>query len=139
MVLELALVSQLTRYFFRTSLDRPSSWETIEWWESRRVVYNIAVGGAGLFTLTWGSLVWFLASGESMHMPWQAPIAYGIAANICYTMGWGIELWISRWLGDNTPRAGAALFRYGFAFSIGLTLLPAAFFTVASIGKLLFG
>ncbi|MEO7962924.1 MAG: hypothetical protein ABIT38_03345 [Gemmatimonadaceae bacterium] len=132
-------MSALTRYFFHTSLDRPSTWETIEWWESRRIVYNLVVGGAGLFTLAWGNFVWFAASGTLLGTPWQAPLAYGVAANICYTMGWPIELWLGRYLGNNTPRVGATIFRYGFVFSIGLTLLPAAVFTFASLGRFFFG
>jgi hypothetical protein len=62
-------------------------------------------------------------------MPWQltlgAPLIYGTMANICYTGGWVAELFLRRYIRDDDGIAGAALFRYGFAFSVGLTLLPA--------------
>jgi hypothetical protein len=131
-------MSALTRYFFRTSVDRPSTWETVEWWESRRVIYNAVVGAAGLVTLGCASILSLLTEGTFMPIPWQVPLAYGLIANICYTFGWGAELWLKRLIGDNAATAGAAIFRYGFVFSVGLTLLPAAMFTVASIGQLLY-
>ncbi len=45
---------------------------------------------------------------------------------------------LRRFLGERAPAVSQALFRYGFVFSIGLTLFPAPFFLIAWLGKWLF-
>ena len=65
------------------------------------------------------------------------PLAFGVMANVCYTGGWMAELWIRRWLGREMEPAGPALFRYGFAFSIGLTLFPLAMASLAKLSLIL--
>lgn len=122
-------MTPLTKFFFRqNAIARPSAAETIGWWEVRRPAYNVAVGAAGVVTLSVANLVWALPPHPSP-LPWQAnvvlPLIYGVMANVCYTLGWCTELGLRKWLGDEVEPAGAALFRYGFAFSIGLTLFPA--------------
>jgi hypothetical protein len=86
------------------------------------------VGSAGVVTLAVVNVLAALPPHAST-LPWQAnvflPMIYGAMANICYTMGWVTELGMRRWLGDEIEPVGSALFRYGFAFSIGLTLFPA--------------
>jgi hypothetical protein len=57
-------------------------------------------------------------------LDWRPIAAYGLAANVCYSFGWGIELALKRIMGDRAPLIGPALFRQGLAFSVGLTLLP---------------
>jgi len=48
--------------------------------------------------------------------------AYGIAANLFYTLGWAAEIAVERWLKRPVYGLGPALFRHGLVFSIGLTL-----------------
>ena len=60
----------------------------------------------------------------------------GAMANVCYTLGWCTELVMRRWLGDEMEPAGAALFRYGFVFSVGLTLFPAGLTFLAWLGRI---
>ncbi len=131
-------MSALTRYFFRSSVTRRSTWDTVRWWESRRLVYTIAVGSAGLVTLGWMNLLALVMHGRLLPIPWQAPLVYGVMANVCYTLGWGVELALQRLVGENAPTAGAAIFRYGFVFSVGLTLFPSVLFTLAEIAQLVF-
>jgi hypothetical protein len=131
-------VSALTRYFFRSPVTRRSTWETVRWWESRRLVYSAAVGGAGLVTLGWINLLTLVMHGRLLPIPWQAPLIYGVMANVCYTLGWGAELALQRVVGDNAPAAGAAIFRYGFVFSVGLTLFPSVLLTLGEIAQLVF-
>ena len=64
---------------------------------------------------------------------------YGVAANVCYSMGWFAEITIQRWLKEPAYGLGPALFRYGLVFSIGLTLLPVGVATVAALAQLIFG
>jgi hypothetical protein len=49
---------------------------------------------------------------------------YGIMANVCFTGGWIAELLFRRHDYGEFNAVGPTLFRYGFAFSIGLTLFP---------------
>jgi hypothetical protein len=103
--------------------------EVIGWWEARRGGYNIAVGSAGLFTLAAVHLIARVPPFPES-IPWQPtvfiPLMYGFLANVCYTGGWIAELWIRNTLGREMEPVGPTLFRYGFVFSIGLTLFPVA-------------
>jgi hypothetical protein len=133
-------MTALTKFFFRQhAIDRPTAMETIAWWEARRAAYNAAVGAAGLVTLAATNLIWALPPNASP-LPWQAsvilPLVYGVMANVSYTLGWCTELGMRRWLGEEVEPAGAALFRYGFAFSVGLTLFPAGLTFLAWIGRI---
>lgn len=127
-------MSALTRYFFRNDVTCRTPTEVIGWWESRRGSYNLAVGGAGLFTLAAVHVIARIPP-MSMPIPWQPtvfiPLAYGLLANVCYTGGWMAELWIRNTLGRGMEPVGPTLFRYGFAFSIGLTLFPVAIISLA--------
>jgi len=112
--------SIIDKYFF-TPLYRPkSAWSVVAWWEARRPVYNAIVGATGLVSAA--------AVAIFGHPPLQAligvPIVYGIAANICYSIGSVVDLAIRRWLGPRADSVGPVLLRYGFVFSVGLTLLP---------------
>lgn len=130
-------MSALTRYFFPSGVARRSPWDTIAWWESRRVTYSVAVGAAGLVTLGWVNILSLVLHGRLMPVPWQVPVVYGVLANTFYTLGWVAELALERLVGDRAPIAGAAIFRYGFVFSIGVTLIPAVAATLGSIAQLL--
>jgi len=73
----------------------------ITWWEFRRIPYNAIVGATGILTLAALVAVDFIAEekfGEPLGLP-DPPIfavfavfAYGIAANIFYTLGWIAEM-----------------------------------------------
>ena len=91
------------------------------WWESRRLLYNQVVGTAGLFTLAVGYAIG----------PWETPLdlligaaIYGVMANVCYSMGWALEVMAGFVWGRQAPRVGPLLFRQGVIFSVILTLLP---------------
>jgi hypothetical protein len=138
---------QLQRLLFEPSLTR-SPLRVVQWWESRRLAYNGIVGAVGIGALVWVNALELLLGHGWFIAPWTehgaqqmvAVAAYGIAANLCYTMGWVAENVAERWLKRPVYGLGPALFRYGLVFSIGLTLLPAALVTVAAIaGKILGG
>ena len=118
-------MSKLVTVLFPEPTLRRSPVALIRWWESRRVTFNLVVGATGLVTLSVITVGVFLPMGIPLaELPWRAVLAYGIAANICYSFGWAIESGIERWLGREVYGAGPALFRHGLVFSVGLTLFP---------------
>jgi hypothetical protein len=127
----------LTKLLFEPTLLR-SPLRVIQWWESRRPAYNLIVGAAGVGTLIYANALSLLARGQWFPVPWQAIVAYGVAANVCYTFGWVIENLVERWLDRPVYGLGPALFRHGLAFSVGLTLFPAAIVTFMAIVGFIF-
>jgi hypothetical protein len=94
------------------------------WWERRRFLYNRVVGAAGLVTMV--GLVLLLPGWVNIIRPETLLVIglYGGAANLCYSLGWAVEL-LGRWIwGREAPDLGPLLFREGLIFSVGLTLLP---------------
>ena len=134
-------MSAVTRFFFRSPCAaEPTTWSVIEWWEARRLPYNLAVGAAGLVSLCALGLVSLLLDGARFFpVPWQPIVAYAVAANVCYSAGPIADLYVvKRWGAEYAP-VGPALFRYGFVFAVGLTLLPlplTIFAAVADVQRL---
>lgn len=130
----------LSRLFFRTTYLAPSTGTILKWWESRRPVYNMAVGAAGLASLTVISIAEMLTPGRSpMGAPWLMIAFYAFLANLCYCLGPFLDVMIVKRWGQNYSAVGPALFRYGFAFAVGLTLLPIPLVTVGVFVRLLLG
>lgn len=118
-------MSALTRFFFTPVLAPKSAWTVINWWESRRAIYNLIVGAAGLVSLSAIAFFDMLPPHSKIpQLPWAPIIVYAVMANLCYSIGPAIDLAIHRRWGATYASVGPALFRYGFAFSVGLTLLP---------------
>ena len=115
----------------------------LTWWESRRLLYNVIVGGTGIVTLGVIGAMSFIPPGLPRLMPpLPAILAYGVLANICYTVGPFVEIALERIWRDRVLPVGPALFRQGLAFSVGLTLLPiiiASGMWVARLGMWLVG
>ena len=135
-------MSALTEFFFRYPDRARSSWSIVNWWESRRLAYNISVGTAGVVSLAAIETFSLLPPHPMLlPIPWQPIAVYALLANLCYSAGSLAELLIRRVWGEELEPVGPALFRYGFAFSIGLTLLPAGLALlewVARLGGLIF-
>jgi hypothetical protein len=127
-------VSALTRLLFPAPAEVRSTSAIFRWWESRRLTYNVIVGATGLVTLSIVKAFMMLppmsVSGGSV-MFWPGILAYGIFANLFYSLGFLTEAAMQRAWHDETPRVGPALFRQGLAFSVGLTLFPAALMGIA--------
>jgi hypothetical protein len=103
---------------------RRTTLSTIAWWESRRLKYNLVVGAAGIVTVMVTGLISLVPPGLPMAFDWRPIVAYGLLANVCYSVGWFMELMMLRLIGKRAPAIGPAMFRQGLAFSVGLTLLP---------------
>jgi len=118
-------MSALTRILFPLPDYRRTPVTLLRWWESRRLTYNVAVGGAGLVTL--GCLALFSVLPPGLPGPvfvWRGVVVYAVLANLGYSLGWLAEVAMRALWREKAPDAGPALFRQGLSFAIGLTLLP---------------
>jgi len=118
-------VSALTRLLFPAPAEARTTTSILRWWESRRLTYNVIIGATGVFTLAAMKLIAIIPP-LSFKLPifWPGIIAYGIFANLCYSLGFATEAAMQRAWHEETPRVGPALFRQGLIFSVGLTLFP---------------
>lgn len=135
--------SLIGEVLFPLPAHRRTTMGILTWWESRRLVYNVVVGATGLISLGVMGLISLIPPGIPQFIPpWQAILAYGGLANVCFTFGPAIEIAMQRlWKGRVLP-VGPVLFRQGLAFSVGLTLLPillASATWVIRLGLFLFG
>jgi hypothetical protein len=121
--------SLITELLFPLPAHRRTTLGILVWWESRRLLYNAIVGTAGLVTLAVLGIMFVVAPPPNETGPMFPGVllpvfAYGVLANVCYTLGPIIETTLERVWKDQVLPIGPALFRQGLAFSIGLTLLP---------------
>ena len=107
-------------------------WQIILWWEKRRLLYNallLVVGIAALvaFEVLMGKAI---PPGQDAEEPSGLLLgvcAYAFMANVCYTLGWFIEL-ASRNVDPAAARRRARwMFRNGLIFSCLLTAAPTWF------------
>ena len=118
-------MTAVDKYFFTPIYYPRNSWSVIKWWESRRLLFNVSVGATGLVSL--GAATFFATlppHPARFLVPAVVVLVYGVLANICYTLGAPVDLLLRRRLGERAAAVGPVLFRYGFVFSLGLTLLP---------------
>lgn len=118
-------MNAIDRYFFSPLYFPRSAWNIIEWWESRRALYNVCVGATGVVSLGVLSLMMHLPPAmPHAGLPWIGVGVYALLANVGYSLGAPIDLLLRRFIGPHAAAAEPVLFRYGFVFSIGVTLLP---------------
>jgi hypothetical protein len=104
--------------------------DIIRWWEQRRLRYNLYVGLVGF--VTWWLVLIAGSAAVKPGVDFEEPLAmifgppfYGIMANICYTVGWIVDIAAYR----GSPRKVS--FRAGFVFSLLLTALPGIWAVIA--------
>ena len=132
-------MSSLVEVLYPVPDMRRTPLSTLRWWESRRLVFNKAVGAAGLVTLASVSLLVALppySSPMSLPMMLVGAAVYGLLANGCYTLGFLTELLARRVWGRRAPDIGPLLFRQGLIFSVGLTLLPILVAVLAWVARI---
>lgn len=127
------------RWFFTPLYYPRGPLQVIGWWERRRLLYNASVGAAGVVTLAVGWALGVLPVPGSMPTELMGVLVYGFLANVCYTVGPVADLVLRRILGIRAPDVAPVLFRYGFVFSIGLTLLPIPLMLAGTIARFMFG
>ena len=127
-------MSQLVEVLYPVPDLRRTPLSSLRWWESRRLLFNQVVGATGLVTLAGVSVLFLLGPrtfGEFSLLPMLAvAAAYGVAANVCYSMGWLAELAARAVWGRRAPLLGPLLFRQGLIFAVGLTLFPLLLMTL---------
>ncbi|MEX2282655.1 MAG: hypothetical protein WEE89_09255 [Gemmatimonadota bacterium] len=121
-------MTDITEFLFPAPAPRTVG-GIVRWWESRRLKYNLMVGAAGLTSTAVVAILTFLppdAHGMQGPIGEFLPIAvvFGVAANICYTLGPMVELMLEKLWGRRALPTGPTLFRMGLTFSVGLALLP---------------
>jgi hypothetical protein len=135
-------VSALTRFLFPLPDYRRTPSSLLRWWESRRLRYNLVVGGAGLVTLGVVGVLGLLP--PALHpglIAWpqvlRGVVVYGVLANVGYSLGWTTEMLMRVLWKEEAPDAGPALFRQGLSFAVGLTLLPIPVATISWLARAL--
>jgi hypothetical protein len=107
--------------------------DVILWWESRRIPYNVIVGSWGWMCLWLYSAAvqesGHLEAGEDAIEPMALFVA-PVLVNICYTIGWPVELLLRRIRPDLPAKAGERLYRAGICFSLFVISLPAVIWCV---------
>ena len=109
-------------------MTRP--WDAIAWWEIRRIPFNLTLLAAGFVSTVIIEVIGsrLVHPGEDVVEPMGllfGGIAYILAANLCYTLGWVTELLWSWGNTASTEGLRAKVFLVGLVFSVLLTLLPA--------------
>jgi hypothetical protein len=105
-----------------------TTWEVIRWWEIRRLLYNatlIAIGIASIFAMEFFAQRVFPFGKDAPELETGLTVvAYGVAANLCYTLGWVVEL-AGRKANELRARDHARMhFRIGLWLSCLLTTAP---------------
>lgn len=129
-------MSALTEFLFPAPARR-SSFGIIEWWEKRRLPYNLAVGAAGVLSVGTAWLFAALPPGgfAAPFIPWQPIVAFGVMANVCYLLGPAVEIAVDKLWGRQVLPTGPVLYRMGLTFSVGLALLPALLMTIFWVAR----
>jgi hypothetical protein len=103
--------------------------KVILWWELRRLAYNAVLLVVGLATIT--GYEWLRSKliplGEDAIEPMGlvvGVVVYALMANLCYTLGWVVELRGRKTDPVAARRRGQWMFRAGLLFSCVLTSLP---------------
>lgn len=113
----------------------------IGWWESRRPWFNLIVGITGVITCIVCAVVAVAASTlYNSEFGWPDPplfafvgmAIYAFMANVCFTGGWIVELFIRGLWPSEADRYATTSFILGLAFSVLLTLTPGIL--VGSVG-----
>ena len=133
-------MSALTEFLFPAPAKRTAG-AIIGWWEKRRLHFNAAVGAAGLASISW---IWLaegiLSGGNFLRVgvpPWEPLLLFGVLANVCYSLGPAVELFIEKIWGREVLPTGPVLYRMGLTFSVGLALLPGMIMTFSFVVRTL--
>ena len=134
-------LSSFVDFFYPLPAKRRTPGAVFQWWEERRVAYNLIVGATGCATIAICSVLLsipgtFGGPGPPFVALLGVAVVYGVLANLCYLLGPLTELLMYRVWGDQAPRAGPALFRQGLIFSVGLTLFPIAIIGLGLLARL---
>ena len=124
------VVTGITEFLYPAPARR-SLGGIVRWWESRRLHYNLIVGGSGLVSLAVVRVIsWLPPDPHGGLPPLMVVLVFGTLANLCYLLGPVVEVAVDQIWGRSVLPVGPALFRMGLTFSVGLTLLPVLIFLI---------
>jgi hypothetical protein len=109
--------SKLVQTLISVPPEPRSLFSTVMWWESRRPLYNIVVGLAGLSSLFLLPMLGVPHAGLLI-----CAIFYGIFANVCYTLGTPAEMVAKACWKEKAENYGPVLLTLGTIFSVLLTI-----------------
>lgn len=133
------IMNQLVEFLYPAPARR-SVGGIVQWWERRRLAYNVLVGGAGLVTTAWVSLLSVTVWGDALHPEMVIPIVvFGVGANLFYTLGSAVEVAAEKLFGGQVLPVGPVLYRMGLTFSVGLALFPALLVTLMAVAYVVGG
>ncbi len=131
-------MTELTEFLFPAPARR-SVGSIVCWWESRRLAFNVFVGGAGLVSLSAVGLTALLPGAFPAPSDWPfIVLAFGVMANVCYLLGPTVEIALQKLWGEKLLPVGPGLFRMGLTFSVGLALFPALLISIFWVARLVF-
>ena len=130
-------MTELTEFLFPAPARRSVS-GIVRWWESRRLAYNVFVGGAGLVSLGVVNLIALVSGVPTVESQWIVVVAFGVTANLCYLLGPTVEIALQKLWGEKLLPVGPGLFRMGLTFSVGLALFPALLISIFWVARLVF-
>ncbi len=131
-------MTELTEFLFPAPARRSVS-GIVRWWESRRLAYNVFVGGAGLVSLSAVGLTALLPGAFPAPSDWPfIVLAFAVMANVCYLLGPTVEIGLQKLWGDKVLPVGPTLFRMGLTFSVGLALFPALLISMFWVARFVF-
>jgi hypothetical protein len=129
-----SLISRVrSQWLFRRDKPVTTVWQALGWWELRRIPFNAILLVTGFFA---GLLCLYtnMAAVSLLNLDFGFPdpplfviiaaILYGIMANICYSGGWIVELFVRRIRPAAADRFASSSFYFGVCFSVLLTLSP---------------
>jgi hypothetical protein len=105
-----------------------TTWQIIRWWELRRIPFNavlLVVGVMSLLAMEWlrtKTVPFGLNPGELE--TGITVVVYAVMANLCYTLGWIVELAVRKSEVANGRRRARKLFAIGLCFSCLVTSVP---------------
>jgi hypothetical protein len=74
-----------------------TAWAIIRWWELRRLIYNAILLAIGIASLVGMEFLVQQVSSVGKDAPELETgltiVLYGIMANLCYTLGWVVEIY----------------------------------------------
>lgn len=106
--------------------------------EIRRLPYNGLLLLIGVLSISGMELIASpgLETGQDAVLALSVAV-YGVTANICYSLGWILELWGRKHDKVAARRRGGWMFRTGLLFSCALTSLPFWFACAWRLSRLL--
>ncbi|GAC1650146.1 MAG: hypothetical protein NVS4B3_08470 [Gemmatimonadaceae bacterium] len=117
-------MSPIAEFLYPYPAARRGWFSRLNWWESRRLPYNVIVGAAGLGSLAVLVAVTVVPPRLPHMLPdWRLIVAYGVIANAAYTLGFVTESTLRAWWPE-APEVAPTLFREGLLLSVGLSILP---------------